>query len=87
MAAGEEPVGAAARARKARVVFTARDAAPGSVRRAEGFARLGGCACRAVPCSKLELGAAIGRGTCAMLAVTDAGLAQALERKLDGTEQ
>ena len=34
VAVGEEPVGAAARAKKARVIFTARDAAASSVRRA-----------------------------------------------------
>ena len=39
VAVGEEPVGAAARAKKARVIFTARDAAASSVRRAYSFGR------------------------------------------------
>ena len=42
---GEEPVGAAARAKKARVIFVAQDAAPSSVRRAQSFARAGSTLC------------------------------------------
>ena len=37
VAIGEEPVGAAARAKDARVILVAQDAAPGSVRRAMSF--------------------------------------------------
>ena len=50
VAVGEEPVGAAARAKKARVIFTARDAAASSVRRAYSFGRAGSCLC--LPCRR-----------------------------------
>ena len=41
VAIGEEPVGAAARAKDARVILVAQDAAPGSVRRAMSFGQAG----------------------------------------------
>lgn len=43
VAIGEEPVGAAARAKDARVILVAQDAAPGSVRRAMSFGQAGAC--------------------------------------------
>ena len=46
---GEEPVGAAARAKKARVIFVAQDAAPSSVRRAQSFAHTGSTLCVTLP--------------------------------------
>ncbi len=82
VAVGEEPVGAAARAKKARVVFTARDAAASSVRRANGFARAGSCLCLTIPADKDALGRALGRTSCAMCAVTDIGFAQSMVQKL-----
>lgn len=39
VAVGEEPVGSAARAKHARLILVASDAAPGSVRRAFAFAQ------------------------------------------------
>lgn len=82
VAVGEEPVGAAARAKKARVIFTAQDAAASSVRRANSFARAGSCLCLTVPADKDALGRALGRTSCAMCAVTDIGFAQSLVQKL-----
>ena len=82
VAVGEEPVGAAARAKKARVIFTAQDAAASSVRRANSFARAGSCLCLTIPADKDALGRALGRTSCAMCAVTDIGLAQSLVQKL-----
>lgn len=82
VAVGEEPVGAAARSKHARVIFTARDAAPSSVRRAASFARAGSCLCLTIPADKDELGRALGRTSCAMCAVTDIGFAQSLVAKL-----
>lgn len=79
---GEEPVGAAARARHARVILVARDAAPGSVRRAMSFAQAGACLCLTVPFDKDQLGRALGRSSCAMAAVTEVGLAEAIVSKL-----
>lgn len=82
VAVGEEPVGSVARAKKARVIFTARDAAASSVRRANSFARAGSCLCLSVPADKDALGRALGRTSCAMCAVTDIGFAQSLVQKL-----
>ena len=67
VAIGEEPVGAAARAKDARVILVAQDAAPGSVRRAMSFGQAGACLCRT---------------SCAMAAVTDIGFAEAIVKKL-----
>lgn len=82
VAVGEEPVGAAARSKHARVIFTAWDAAPSSVRRAASFARAGSCLCLTLPADKDTLGRALGRSSCAMCAVTDIGFAQSLVAKL-----
>lgn len=79
---GEEPVGAAARARQAKLILVAADAADNSARRAAHFAEGGKAPWAQVPFSKGELGGAVGRASCAMLAVTDAGLASALVSKL-----
>ena len=79
---GEEPVGSAARAKKARIILVAGDAAAGSVRRAMGFANTGSCLCLVIPASKEELGRALGRTSCAMAAITDMGFADAIAKKL-----
>ena len=79
---GEEPVGSAARAKKARIILVAGDAAASSVRRAMGFANTGSCLCLVIPASKEELGRALGRTSCAMAAITDMGFADAIAKKL-----
>lgn len=79
---GEEPVGAAARAKKARVIFVAQDAAPSSVRRAQSFARTGSTLCVTLPADKDALGRSLGRTSVAMCAVTDIGFAESLVKKL-----
>ena len=79
---GEEPVGAAARAKKARVIFVAQDAAPSSMRRAQSFARTGSTLCVTLPADKDALGRSLGRSSVAMCAVTDIGFAQSLVQKL-----
>ena len=79
---GEEPVGAAARARKARIILLASDAAPASARRAASFAQTGSCLLLTVPAHKDALGRALGRASVAMAAVTDIGFADAIVRKL-----
>lgn len=79
---GEEPVGAAARAKKARVIFVAQDAAPSSVRRAQSFAHTGSTLCVTLPADKDALGRSLGRSSVAMCAVTDIGFAESLVRKL-----
>ena len=86
VAVGEEPVGAAARGKKARVIFTAQDAAASSVRRAYSFGRAGSCLCLPFPAGKDALGRALGRTSVAMCAVTDIGFAQSLVKKLAAAE-
>lgn len=79
---GEEPTGAAARAKDARILLIASDAADNSFRRLRHFAEAGACLYAALPCTKDELGRAVGRTSCAMVAVTDIGFAEAIAKKL-----
>lgn len=79
---GEEPVGAAARARQAKLIVLAADAADNTVRRAGHFAEAGQVWLIQAPYTKVELGLAAGRASCAMLAFTDTGLAASLLGKL-----
>lgn len=79
---GEEPVGAACRARDCRLILVARDAADNSFRRVRHFADAGQCLWISVPYTKEELGEAVGRTACAMAAVTDIGFAEAIGQKL-----
>ena len=79
---GEEPVGAAARAKQARVILVAQDAGPSSQRRAFSFAEAGACLCLTVPADKDALGRALGRTSVAMCAVTEIGFAGAVVKKL-----
>ena len=79
---GEEPVGAACRARDCRLILVARDAADNSFRRVRHFADAGQCLWVSVPYTKEELGQAVGRTACAMTAVTDIGCAEAIGQKL-----
>ena len=82
LAVGEEPVEAVARARDARVLLLAADAAEGTRRRCEHFARAGDCLWLQIPFTKAELGRALGRTSVAIAAVTDVGLAAALLHRL-----
>lgn len=79
---GEEPVGACARARQAKLILVAGDAAENSRRRASHFAEAGGVPWVDVPFTKAEMGAMMGRTSCAMAAITDAGFAASLVSKL-----
>ena len=67
---GEEPVGASARARQARLILVASDAADNSARRAAHFAQAGKAPWFRVPYTKGELGGTVGRASCAMLALS-----------------
>lgn len=79
---GEEPVGAACRARQARLVLLASDAAPNTRRRAAHFGEAGNVLWLETPFAKSELGLILGRSSCAMLALTDAGFSAAVVEKL-----
>lgn len=82
LAVGEEPVETAARAKDARVLLLAADAADNTRRRAEHFAEAGQCLWLRAPFTKEELGRALGRTSVAIAAVTDIGLANAVVRRL-----
>ena len=84
---GEEPVGAAARARDARLILLASDAADNTLRRARHFAEAGACLLTQIPATKDELGSAVGRTSCAMLAITDIGFADAVAKKLAALDE
>ena len=79
---GEEPVEAVARARDARLLILASDAADNTRRRIQHFADAGACIWVRVPFTKAELGQTLGRSAVAVCAVTDIGLAAAIAHKL-----
>lgn len=79
---GEEPVGALCRAHHARLVLLAGNAAPNTFRRAAHFGEAGNVLWLALPHTKEELGFLFGRGSVAMMALSDAGLAASLVDKL-----
>ena len=82
LAVGEEPVEAVARARDARVLLLASDAADNTRRRVEHFADAGQCMWLRIPFTTEELGRAVGRSSAAIVAVTDIGLANAVVHRL-----
>ena len=84
---GEEPVGAAARAQKARLVLVAQDAGDHTWRRAKSFVAGTNQLCLKVPYTKDELGMAIGRTSLAIAAFTDPALALAFVKALPQPEK
>ncbi len=82
LAVGEAPVEEACKTRRAWLVLSAADAAQNSVDRAMRWAEAGGAPWVRVPWDKGALGSALGRGSCAMAALTDRGLAAALAGRL-----
>lgn len=84
---GEEPVGAAARAQKARLLVVAQDASDHTWRRAKSFAAGTDQQCVRVPYTKAQLGEAIGRQELAMGAITDPALALAFLKALENPEK
>lgn len=86
LAVGEEPVLAACRGRKARLVLLASDAAGNTADRAARLAEECGAPLAVLPYEKSRVGFCLGRGSCALLAVTDAGLAAAVMGALAGAD-
>lgn len=84
---GEEPVGAAARADKARLVLVASDASDHTWRRSLSFVAGTRQQCLRVPFTKEELGMAVGRTSLAIAAFTDPALALAFVKALNGQEK
>jgi len=83
---GEDGTCGAIRSRKAKAVFLARDAAENSRRRATNLAQVHDIPVYTVNATKAELGHAVGRDLCAMLAVCDAGLALAAAKTLESNQ-
>ena len=83
---GEEPVGGAARGGKAYVLLVAKDASDHTWRRAKSFAAGTEQQCVRLPWTKDQLGAAIGRDTLAIAAITDVQMALALVAALPQEE-
>ena len=83
---GEEPVGGAARGGKAYVILVAKDASDHTWRRAKSFAAGTEQQCVRLPWTKDQLGAAIGRDTLAIAAITDVQMALALMAALPQEE-
>ena len=79
---GEEPVGAVARAKKARLIVVASDATDHTWRRARSFVANSDQLCLKVPFSKDQLGQVIGRTELALAAFTDPALALAFIKAL-----
>ena len=79
---GEEPVGAVCRAKQAKLVLLAADAASNTYRRAAHFGEAGNVLWLELPFTKAELGSGLGRTSCAMAALTDVGFAAAVAKRL-----
>ena len=84
---GEEPVGAAARAGKAYLIVVASDAGDHTWRRAKSYAAGTQQQTLKVSFTKDELGTALGTTSCAICAITDVRLAQALVKTLGDEEK
>ena len=84
---GEEPVGDVSRTGKAYVIAVASDASDHTWRRARSFAAGTEQQCLRMPCSKEEMGFAIGRTALAIAAITDPALALALVQALGQDEK
>ncbi len=79
---GEESVTTAILCHKARVILLASDAADNTRRKIGSLAGQGNAPVLALPLTKAELGGALGRAACAVVALTDMGLAAAAAEKL-----
>lgn len=79
---GSDAVQAAIYAGKVRLLLLSADASARTCRDAQQWSERGHCLCVALPCDKAELGHALGRGTVAVAALTDTGLANAVGERL-----
>ena len=82
LAVGEEACADACAVHGVRLLLLAQDAGEHVQRRAAFGAEEGNCLLVETPWSKAEMGGALGRGSCAVAAVTDVGMARALAEKL-----
>lgn len=79
---GEEYIAMAARAGKAKLILTASDAGHNALVRAANAGETGHCPVAAIPATKAQLGAALGRADVSAAAVTDISFASAFIQKL-----
>ena len=83
---GEESVSTAAKGHKARLLLLSSDAGERTRRHAGQLSQEGNCPLLPVPLTRMELGGAVGRGECVLLAFTDVGLAAAAAKRLAQTD-
>ena len=81
LAVGEEPTGAGGRRATRGSFWSPPTPRKNSVRRVRHFADAGQCLWCRIGADKDALGRAVGRSSCAMLAVTDIGFAEAIAKK------
>ncbi len=84
---GEEPCGSVVRAGKAVLLMTASDAGHGAQKRAENYSEWGGAPLITLPYDKDTLGDLLGKRVCAILAITDGGLAASFMKKLSAAHE
>ena len=82
LAFGDELVREACMEKKARCVMAASDAGESTAKKAAFYAERANVPFLVLPADKQTLGAAIGKGGCAVCAVTDIGLASAAVQRL-----
>lgn len=82
LALGEEPVADVCKTKKARVVFLASDAGETIIRRGSRMADGANVPLVTLPWTKAEIGFHLGRASCALLALTDQGLASTVVERL-----
>ena len=79
---GEDGVAGAARSGEAALIMTASDTASNTTKRALNLSELGGVPHVRLPWDKDTLGELLDKRVCAILALTDRGLAEAFVQKL-----
>lgn len=79
---GSDAVLSAVRVKAVRLLLLSDDASERTRREAEAWAERGDCLLVTLPCGKEVLGHALGRGTVAVAALTDTGLAAAVGERL-----
>lgn len=83
---GEDETVSAALDHKVRLILMAADAAPNTVSKTRRAAVEGNAPCFQVELTKAQLGAAVGRAQCAIMALTDVGFAAAAMKKLSAAD-
>ncbi len=79
---GENGVGGCARNGRAVLIMTASDTAQNTIKKAKNLAEISGAALLALPYSKDSLGELLDKRVCALMTITDTGLAAAFADKL-----